>query len=195
MSKKEEKLTKEAEEEVTNLEENELQQADEETNSQDFTDNPAEESSTSEIEKIREELAEEKDKFVRLLAEFDNFRKRTAKEKEILREVANEGLMAALLPVLDNFARTIDTIEKTDNLTSIKEGISLVAKNANHILEKNGLEGIVSIGQEFDSTIHEAITSIPVEEAEKKGVVLDEVEKGYKLNGKVIRYAKVVVGE
>ncbi|MEM7370515.1 MAG: nucleotide exchange factor GrpE [Bacteroidota bacterium] len=141
------------------------------------------------------ERDEHKDKALRLQAEFANFRKR--KEKELTDRIrfANQDLLRTILPVLDNFDRTLDAIEKTDNLTAVKEGIALVDNSMKKTLSKIGLEPIVSTGKEFDSEFHEAITSIPVEEEEQKGKVMDTIEKGYKLKDRVIRFAKVVVGE
>ena len=132
---------------------------------------------------------------MRLQADFVNFRKRQEKEATQTIRFANEDLLTKLLPILDNFDRTLDTIEKTDNLTAVKDGISMVAKSMRKQLNKVGLEPIESKGKTFDSEIHEAITTIPVEEEAQKGIVIDEVEKGYKLKDRVIRYSKVVVGE
>lgn len=132
---------------------------------------------------------------MRLQADFVNFRKRQEKEATQTIRFANEDLLTKLLPILDNFDRTLDTIEKTDNLTAVKDGIFMVAKSMRKQLNKVGLEPIESKGKTFDSEIHEAITTIPVEEEAQKGIVIDEVEKGYKLKDRVIRYSKVVVGE
>ncbi len=147
------------------------------------------------LETAQQEAAEARDKHVRLMAEFDNFRKRTRREAESFREYANEEMMTALLPVVDDFARTVTAMEETDNLSSLKEGVSLVNGKLWNILEKKGLKPLNPVGEEFDLEYHEAIHSLPVEEEEKKGIVLDVVEKGYQLKDKVIRYAKVVVGE
>lgn len=148
-----------------------------------------------ELEAARNRAAEASDQYVRLLAEFDNFRKRSRKEMSTMREYAAEGILTALLPVLDNFARSLTVMEKTDNLSSVKEGIHMVNENLHRVLEKEGLNPIGSLNQPFDSELHEAIHSMPVEEEEKKGTVLEEVEKGYRLKDKVIRYSKVIVGE
>lgn len=143
----------------------------------------------------RVERDDHKDKALRLQADFVNFRKR--KEKELADRVrfANQDLLRTLLPVLDNFDRTLDAIEKTDNLTAVKEGIGMVDNSMKKTLSKIGLEPIESTGKEFDSELHEAITSIPVEDEKQKGKVMDTIEKGYKLKDRVIRFAKVVVGE
>ncbi len=147
------------------------------------------------LETVQKEAVEFREKHVRLMAEFDNFRKRTRRETENFREYANEEMMTALLPVVDDFTRTMTAMEETDNLASLKEGISLVNGKLWNILEKKGLKTLNPLGEVFDMEYHEAIHSLPVEEEEKKGIVLDVVEKGYQLKDKVIRYAKVVVGE
>lgn len=147
------------------------------------------------LDTAQKDAAELKDKNFRLMAEFDNFRKRTRRESESFREYASEETMSALLPVLDDFERTLTAMEKTDNLSSLKEGVSLVNGKLWNILDKKGLKVIDAVGADFDLELHEVIHSLPVEEEDKKGKVLDVVEKGYKLKDKVIRYAKVVVGE
>lgn len=148
-----------------------------------------------EMNKAKQETGEWKDKYQRLYAEFDNFRKRTQKEKLNLIGSASQDLMTALLPVLDDFRRSGEVMEKTDNLASVKDGVKIVANNFSRILEKKGLKPLESAkGDRFNSEIHEAITTIPAGE-EHEGKIYDVVEPGYKLNDKVIRYAKVVVGE
>jgi len=108
---------------------------------------------------------------------------------------ANEDLIKNLLPILDNFDRTLDAIEKSDNLAAIKEGISLVDSSMKYQLQKIGLEPIACKGKPFDPALHDAISSLEVEEEEKKGTILDEVERGYVLKDKVIRFSKVIVAE
>lgn len=148
----------------------------------------------AELELKKTELATARAEYLRLMAEFDNFRKRNARERADLIEYAGADVLKALLPILDDFQRTLTAIEKTDNLASIREGIGMVSLNLNKILEKQGLVAIESKGLAFDSSVHEAIGSFEAEE-EKKGFVLEEAERGYKLKDKVIRYAKVIVGE
>ena len=148
--------------------------------------------------KLRESEDEKKqlsERVLRLQADFDNFRKRKTKELADGIRFANQDLILQLLPILDNFDRTLKAIEGTDNLTAIKEGIELVSSNFRKQFSKIGVEPIESVGKDFDSEIHEAITSIPVEEEEKKGAVVDEVEKGYKFKDRIIRFSKVIVGE
>jgi molecular chaperone GrpE len=147
-----------------------------------------------ELEAAKARAQEASDQYVRLLAEFDNFRKRSRREYESLQEYASEKVLTSLLPVLDDFDRTLTAMEKTDNLTSIKEGITLVTTKLHRTLEKEGLNLIDTQGADFDSGLHEAIHSIEVEDAQK-GKVLEQAEKGYRLKDKVIRYAKVIVGE
>lgn len=147
------------------------------------------------LRSANQEAEDQKDKVLRLQADFDNFRKRKAKEQTDTVRFANQELLVNLLPVLDNFSRTLDAIEKTDNLTAIKDGISLVDNSMRLQLSKIGLEPIECVGKPFDSEIHEAISSFEVEEESKKGLVIDEVEKGYRYRDKVIRFSKVIVGE
>ena len=148
----------------------------------------------AELESAKKRAQEATDQYLRVLAEFDNFRKRSRREYESLLEYASEKVLSALLPVLDDFDRTLTAMEKTDNLSSIKDGITLVTNKLHRTLEKEGLNLIDCQDADFDSSLHEAIHSIEVP-AEKKGKVLEQVEKGYRLKDKVIRYAKVIVGE
>ena len=148
----------------------------------------------TELEATKQRAQEATDQYLRLLAEFDNFRKRNRREYESLQEYAAEKVLTSLLPVLDDFERTLTAMEKTDNLASIKDGITMVTNKLHRTLEKEGLNLIDTVGADFDSGLHEAIHSIEVEDA-KKGKVLEQAEKGYRLKDKVIRYAKVIVGE
>ena len=135
-------------------------------------------------------LAMEKDKNLRLFAEFDNFRRRTAKERIELYSTANQDMMTALLPILDNFERSINANKYTD-----EDGPVLIYKQLKTELEKKGLKEIESpIGDVLDTDFHEAITNIPATSKKEKGKVIDVIEKGYLLADKVLRYAKVVVG-
>ena len=135
-------------------------------------------------------LAIEKDKNLRLFAEFDNFRRRTAKERIELYSTANQDMMTALLPILDNFERSIEANKYTD-----EDGPVLIYKQLKAELEKKGLKEIESpIGNVLDTDLHEAITNMPVKSKKEKGKVIDVIEKGYLLADKVLRYAKVVVG-
>jgi len=146
-------------------------------------------------EKLEEELAKVNDKYLRLYSEFDNYRKRTIKEKIELGKTASEEVLTSILPVLDDFERAIKAFEiSPDSTDALKHGIILIFNKFINILSQQGLQQMKTIGEVFNTDFHEAITNVPVEDAEQKGKVVDEIEKGYILNGKVIRYAKVVVG-
>ncbi len=149
-----------------------------------------------ELEKLKDELSESKDKYLRLYSEFDNFRRRTAKEKLDMVQTANEDLMSELLPVIDDFERAIKTFdEKDSDINAVKDGVQLIYNKFNKALERKGLtvmEG--KEGMDFDPELHEAITQIPAPKPKLKGKVVDVIEKGYLLKEKVIRYAKVVIG-
>lgn len=164
-------------------------------NSSDIeTENQAEEAEApSEVEKLTAEIAEAKDKYLRMYADFENFRRRTAKEKIDLIQNASEGLIKDLLPVLDDFERANKSIETTTDIAAIKEGIDLIFNKLQKTLASKGLKSMESKDTDFDVELHECITQFAASD-DKKGKVIDEVEKGYFLNEKVIRYAKVVVG-
>jgi len=147
-----------------------------------------------ELSKVTAELADMKDKYLRLYSEFENFRKRTQKEKSELLVTASEKVILDLLPIIDDFERGIKANEDTEDVKVVKEGISLVYDKFSKLMENKGVEPINATGNEFDTELHEAITQIPSPTEDMKGKVIDEVEKGYKLGEKVIRYSKVVVG-
>ena len=134
------------------------------------------------------------DKYLRLYSDFENFRKRTAKEKIDWSKYAGEELFKALLPIIDDFERGIKSMNETQNVDALKEGVNLIFHKLKSTLQQKGLEEIDSKGTIFNVDMHEAITNIPSPEEGLKGKVIDELEKGYSLNGKVIRFAKVVVG-
>ena len=148
----------------------------------------------AETNKIGSELAELKDKYLRLYADFENFRRRTAKEKLDLIGTANEGVLKALIPVVDDFERAMQSIETTDDVTAVKEGVSLIYNKLFKTLEGKGLKPMVSKGEPFNADLHESVTQFPAPSEDLKGKVIDEIEKGYYLNDKVIRFAKVIVG-
>jgi molecular chaperone GrpE len=137
---------------------------------------------------------ESNDKFLRLYSEFDNFRKRTAREKIELSKTAGEDIMKSILPVLDDFDRGLKSMNESTDVEALKEGVNLVYHKLKTILQQKGLEEMDATGKDFDADIHEAITNIPAPDESMKGKVIDQVEKGYALQGKVIRFAKVVVG-
>ncbi|GAB3881872.1 nucleotide exchange factor GrpE [Spirosoma agri] len=140
------------------------------------------------------EIAELKDKYLRLYADFENFRRRTAKEKLELISNANEGLLQALIPVVDDFERAMQSIETTEDVTAVKEGVSLIYAKLFKVLESKGLKPMTAKGEPFNADLHESITQFPAPSDDLKGKVIDEIEKGYYLNDKVIRFAKVIVG-
>lgn len=141
------------------------------------------------------ELKNMEDKYLRLYAEFDNFRKRTANERMDLFKTANQEVLVALLPVLDDFERALKAMQSATDIEPVKEGISLVSNKFKNILTSKGLKPMEAQGVAFNPDLHEAITKIPAPSEELKDKVVDVVESGYFLGDKVIRYAKVVVGE
>ena len=148
-----------------------------------------------ELEKLREEVQEQKDKYLRLFAEFDNFRKRSARESLELRQTAGKEVIISLLDVMDDCDRAEKQLQATDNIDQVKEGVQLVFSKLRSVLQSKGLKAMQSINTDFDVEKHEAITEIPVQDPKQKGKVIDEVQKGYYLNDKLIRHAKVVVGK
>ncbi|RQO31096.1 nucleotide exchange factor GrpE [Taibaiella sp. KBW10] len=169
-------------------------------NTNDGTTSPSETAQTgsdelSELEKVKAELAEMKDKYLRQVAEFDNFRKRNAKERLELMQTAGKDVIVELLDVLDDSDRALQQMEQSDDLTQIKSGTALVLNKLKRILEAKGLKAMETKGADFDVEFHEAITEIPAPNADMQGKVIDELQKGYYLNDKIIRHAKVVVGK
>ena len=138
---------------------------------------------------------EEKDRYLRLAAEFDNYRKRTLKEKAELIKNGGEKTLTAILPVLDDFERALKNMEATEETRAMKEGVELIFNKFNKVLEQEGLQKIETEGQAFDVDFHEAIALIPAPSEDMKGKILDCVQTGYKLNDKVIRHAKVAVAQ
>ncbi|MFT4023188.1 MAG: nucleotide exchange factor GrpE [Flavihumibacter sp.] len=147
-----------------------------------------------ELEKLQQELAESRDKYLRLVAEFDNFRKRTAKERLELIQTAGKDVIIPLLEVVDDADRAQKQLEKT-KIGPEAEGLLLTLNKLKSVLQVRGLKVMESIGTDFDPDKHEAITEIPAPAPDQAGKVIDEVEKGYYLNDKIIRFAKVVVGK
>jgi molecular chaperone GrpE len=140
-------------------------------------------------------VKEANERFLRLYAEFDNYKRRTVKEKAEILQTASKDVILALLPVMDDFERARKASESIQDIEAYKEGIDLIYQKFNSILQSKGLKSIDSVGTEFNVDLHEAITNVPAPSADMKGKVIDETEKGYTLNGHVIRFAKVVVGE
>jgi molecular chaperone GrpE len=149
-----------------------------------------------EIKAEDSKLKEEQEKYLRLYSEFENFRRRTAKERLELLETAGKSVIAAILPVLDDFERALKNSEGLkESHSAVFEGFELIHKKLSGTLSAMGLKPLISVGQVFDAEIHEAVTKVPAPSEDMKGKVVDELESGYLLNDKVIRFAKVVVGE
>lgn len=168
-------------------------------NEKEVKDEVVEEQVEEQVE-VKEPTAEDRynelnDKYLRIHAEFDNYRKRSNKEKVDIISTANAGMMKDLLPVLDDFNRAIANNKTAEDIDSVKEGFNLIFHKFNSILEGKGLKEMKADGEVFDSEIHEAIANVPAPSKKLKGKVIEAVEKGYYLNDKVIRYAKVVVGQ
>ncbi|WP_439880203.1 nucleotide exchange factor GrpE [Pontibacter sp. MBLB2868] len=144
---------------------------------------------------VAAELAEMKDKYIRLMAEFENFRRRTAKERIDLAKTATQDLMGELLPVLDDMERARQSIETTKDVDAMLQGLELVFHKLKHVTQQKGLKPMeIHPGDAFDPDMHEAVTQIPAPSEELKGKIVDVIEKGYTLNDKVIRFAKVIIG-
>ena len=167
----------------------------ENTASENADETPQETTIEIELEEKKQELGELKDKYLRLQAEFDNFRKRSMKEKLEFMVTAAQDTMTVLLPVLDDFDRAKKNAEDENSAEPFSEGVMLVYDKLHKNLAQKGLKAMESTGEEFDPELHEAITEIPAPSEEMKGKVMDTIEKGYFLKDKIIRHAKVVVGK
>lgn len=168
------------------LQEKENQQSEEQEETQQLT---AEEEAIAKYNEIN-------DKYLRLYSDFENFRKRTQKEKIDLYKTAGEDVISAIIPIIDDFERAQKAVEESNDIKGVKDGIQLIHNKLLSILKQKGLEEIKSsVNKDFDIEFHEAITQIPAPSKKLVGKVIDEVEKGYQLNGKVIRFTKVVVGK
>ena len=159
------------------------------------TEQPAEGNDQKEVEALQEKLQEMNDRYLRLSAEFDNYRKRTLKEKMELTKSAGEGILRNILPVVDNFERALKSMETAKDVEALKEGVDLIYINFKDFLYQNGVKEIETQNADFNTDVHEAVTLVPAPTPEQKGKVLECVQKGYFLNDKVMRFAKVVVGE
>ena len=148
-----------------------------------------------ELEELRTEIQEQKDKYLRLFAEFDNFKRRNAKERIELIQTAGKEVIVSLLDVLDDCDRAEKQLQQSRNIDEVREGVLLVFNKLRSVLQSRGLRPMESIHTEFDVEKHEAISEIPAPSADLKGKVLDEVIRGYYLNDKIIRFAKVIVGK
>jgi molecular chaperone GrpE len=159
------------------------------------TENPAPAEEQNETAKLQAELNEQKDKYIRLFAEFDNFKRRTAKERIEQMQTAGKEIITALLDVLDDCDRAEKQMQATEDVEQVKQGVHLVFNKLRNTLQAKGLKAMESINTDFDVEKHEAITEIPAPTEELKEKVVDEINKGYYLNDKLIRFAKVVVGK
>ena len=198
--KKEEKIdneelnTQSASEETTDTaaEAQEADAADEEVENDAQT--PAEESLDDKINKLTEDLEKANKEYLFLMAEFDNFRKRTVREKADIIRNAGEKVLGQLLPIIDDFERAIKANEQADDIDAIKQGVTLIYNKLIKYLEQNQVKAIESTGCDFDTELHEAVTTFPAPSEDLKGKVIDTVMTGYTINDKVLRHAKVVVG-
>ena len=188
---------KKVKEEELNVEETQNHAEEQPQNEQveDATPLTHEEELEKELEKAQEEIEEEKDKYLRLSAEFDNYRKRTMKEKAELILNGGEKSLSSILPVVDDFERAIKTMETATDVNAVKEGVELIYNKFMAVLAQNGVKVIETKDQPLDTDYHEAIAVIPAPSEAQKGKILDCVQTGYTLNDKVLRHAKVVVGE
>jgi len=147
------------------------------------------------LEESQLNLAEMQDKYLRLSADFDNYRRRTLKEKTKLTKTGGEKVILSLLPIIDNLERAMISIRETKDSDALKEGLELIYGKFQEFLAQNGVKEVESLNAEFDTEFHEAITKIPAPKPELKGKVVDVIERGYFLHDKVVRFAKVVIGE
>lgn len=160
----------------------------------DQTDAEPVDESAEALAKAEAEAADWRDKYLRLQAEFDNYRKRTLKEKMSLVESGGENVIKALLPVVDDVDRALAAMEKSDDVEALRGGVRLISQKFNEVMRQQGVNEIEAVGKEFDVDVHEAVARFPID-GKNSGEIIDVVQKGYKLGDKVIRYAKVVVAE
>jgi molecular chaperone GrpE len=154
----------------------------------------AETAESGDIEKLEYELSEAKDKYLRLYSDFDNYKKRINREKIDLIKSAGQDIMASILPMLDDMERAIKAMNDAKDINAVKEGVQLVFQKMKSITEGKGLKAMETIGTTFDADLHDAIANVAVKDEKQKGKVIEEIEKGYYLNDKVLRHAKVIVG-
>ncbi|TXK73548.1 nucleotide exchange factor GrpE [Mesonia sp. HuA40] len=193
MSKEQEKQNSENYKEQLDQEMNDVMQNEAEDNQAEADKESNQE--ISELDNLRNDLQEEKEKFLRLFAEFENYKRRTSKERIELFKTAGEEIMQVMLPVLDDFDRALKEIQKSEDENMLK-GVELISNKLRRTLESKGLAPIaVKAGDKFDADLHEAVTQIPAPDKKLKGKVIDVVETGYTLGDKIIRYPKVVTGK
>lgn len=150
---------------------------------------------TAEIDDLKAQVEKQKDDYLRLMAEFDNYRRRTLREKADLVKTGGESCMKAILPVIDDFERALQAVSSSNDMEALKEGVNLIYHKFQAYLDQNGVKEIETIGKVFDADMHEAIAQIPATDPEQKGKIIDCTQKGYTLNDMVIRYPKVVVAQ
>ncbi len=194
MSKKEQEQVKEEElqQEETQTE---AQNAEVESQNAETEQSAKEETPEDKIAALQAELEKSQKEYLFLMAEFDNYRKRTVKEKAELIKNGGEKAMLGLLPVIDDFERAIDAIDKSSDVEGLKEGVDLIYNKFMKYLESQQVKPMESTGTDFDADIYEAVTTFPAPDESMKGKVIDTVQKGYTINEKVLRHAKVVVGQ
>ena len=192
---KEEEREDTEEKEILTDKEAEAADTDKETETEAAPDDEEQAEEKSPLELAEEQIADLKDKYLRQVAEFDNYRKRTMKERAELILNGGEKVITALLPVLDDMERAIDNGAKTDDPEVLREGMVLIHQKMMKILEAQGVSTIDTDNQDFDTDVHEAVAMVPGMGDDKKGKVIDCLTRGYKLNDKVIRHAKVAVGQ
>ena len=192
-SQEENEVLKEQQEKASEQTESQAQNAQHtEEESEELT---SEQKLEKELEEAKKTIEEQKDKYLRLSAEFDNYRKRTMKEKAELIKNGGEKAISAILPILDDLERALQNMQKADNVQSMYEGLDLILQKFHKVLAQEGLQKMEPVGETFDTDYHEAIALVPAPDEAQKGKVLDCVQTGYKLNDKVIRHAKVVVAQ
>lgn len=195
-----EKASAATDQNAENLTDQEIKNTNEENSSENAENVTSEEKTEAnaqeeQLQKVQGELQEAKDKYVRLYADFENFRRRTAKEKIEQVKLANEGLLKDLLPVLDDFERALKSFDSAEDKEAIREGVKLIQDKFGKTLQNKGLKPMESsIGKVFDVEEHESIAQVPAQSEDQKGKVIDEIERGYYLHDKVVRFAKVVIG-
>ena len=172
---------------------------DSEINDQEQPDNIQQEAvevneKDAENTELKAQLAELNDKYLRLYSDFDNFRKRTAKERIDIIQAGGEDVFKSLLPIMDDFERAIKSNAETNDVKAVNDGVNLIYNKLKSTLNHKGLTEMIAVGEPFNADIQEAITAIPAPSEDMKGKVIEELEKGYMLNGKIIRFAKVVIG-
>lgn len=190
---KEKNIDKEPIKEEQKVQEENIEEKVNGSNADNVSEDSAEQNAKS--SEVADEASEWKDKYLRLVAEFDNYRKRTLKEKMDLIASGGEDVIKSLLAIMDDIDRALDAMTKSNDIEAIRQGVMLIHQKLLDTLHAKGVEEISAIGQELDTDLHEAVAKFPVAEEEKKGKVIDVVQKGYKLKDKVVRFAKVVVGE